>query len=109
LLPFEKTANYPWFADYERSSVKYDKVTKTGSVTCTMGRDLVTDYANIDLKGGVELVWHSGYRVYFNKDSKQPIAKGFKQDMKLVVADGAVSALATVFTSMVLTAALMTF
>lgn len=89
-----KTSTYPWFIDYDRSNVVLMTVgddpetaeTKT-VITCSVFRDFVTDWSEIDIKGGDTLTTTTGYRMYSSDTATSPYAKGYSNYVDMTVLD----------------------
>lgn len=93
IVILNKTSTYPWFIDYERSSVQLSsdassEETRT-SVTCSVFRDFVTDWSEIAIKGGDELTAITGYRMYTGDSATSPYAKGNSNKFSMMVLDEA--------------------
>lgn len=97
IVILNKTSTYPWFIDYERSNVtKYsDAETRDTKMmtTCSVFRDFVTDWSEIEIKGGDELTAVTGYRLYSDDTSPNPFKKGNSNKITMQVLDGATSGL----------------
>ena len=67
IVILNKTSTYPWFIDYDRSSVQGSSPDGAGGqrtqITCSVFRDFITDMSEIDIKGGDELTAITGYRM----------------------------------------------
>jgi len=89
-----KTSTYPWFIDYDRSDVHLMTVgddpetaeTRT-VITCSVFRDFITDWSEIDIKGGDTLTTTTGYRMYSSDTATSPYAKGNSDRVEMTVLD----------------------
>ena len=108
IVILNKTSTYPWFIDYERSSVIESSQAGTGSqrtqITCSVFRDFITDWSEIAIKGGDELTAITGYRMYTSATSTSPYAKGNSEKFMMAVLDGASTLAGAAATALVLTA-----
>ena len=99
IVILNKTSTYPWFIDYERSNVT--KISDAESektkmlTTCSVFRDFVTDWSEIEIKGGDEMTAVTGYRIYTDDTATGPFAKGNSNQIAMKVLDGATSGLMT--------------
>lgn len=68
IVILNKTSTYPWFIDYTRSDVTKISDAETQQTklvtTCSVFRDFVTDWSEIEIKVGDSLQAVTGYRVY---------------------------------------------
>ena len=84
IVILNKTSTYPWFIDYERSDVT--KITDANSTEdnpvtklvtrCSVFRDFVTDWSEIEIKSGDTLTAVTGYRMYTDDTAPNAFSKG---------------------------------
>ena len=92
IVILNKTNTYPWFIDYERSSVQLSSTESQESktqISCAVFRDFVTDWSEIAIKGGEELEAITGYRMYTSDSATSPYAKGNSDKFTMMVLDEA--------------------
>ena len=105
-----KTSTYPWFIDYERSNVTKMSDAETRETklltTCSVFRDFVTDWSEIEIKGGMTLTGTSGYRLYTDDRATSPFAKGNSSKFDMLVLDQASFGMAVAASTLLLSAVL---
>ena len=93
IVILNKTSTYPWFIDYERSDVKKISDAETQQTklvtTCSVFRDFITDWSEIEIKVGDELKAVTGYRMYSGDTQTSPFVKGNSDRISLKVMEGA--------------------
>ena len=108
IVILNKTSTYPWFIDYERSSVIESSQEGTGAqrtqITCSVFRDFITDWSEIAIKGGDELTGITGYRIYSSATATSPGSKGYSEKFTMQVLDGASTLASAAATALVLSA-----
>ena len=93
IVILNKTSTYPWFIDYERSDVKKISDAETQETklvtSCSVFRDFVTDWSEIEIKVGDELTAVTGYRMYSSDTQTSPFSKGNSDRITLKVLEEA--------------------
>ena len=88
-----KTSTYPWFIDYGRSDVRKISDAETRETklqtTCSVFRDFITDWSEIEIKVGDSLKAVTGYRIYSDDTQTSPFSKGNSDRITMTVMDEA--------------------
>jgi hypothetical protein len=85
IVPFDSSTTFPWFLDYDRSSVIVNEEAQSIQVKLILFRDFTTDWSEIPIEAEKEIDWLVGYRVYPTHKANSPLARGYADDMKILV------------------------
>ncbi len=73
-----------------------------GTITCVSYRNYITTWSDFNLLGNTQIRANFGFRVYPTSTSINPIAKGYAENVMLMIQDSASGLAMNVMTSLAL-------